>query len=136
MLAGTTWGASPTVMRSLSLVLCFSDAEYCAPVWARSGHTSKVDTQLNQTVQLSRVLNDAPSSSRLRARRPFFKSRVEGFDLSCRGEYVEVPTKQPPDFDKFTRKQCTVANRLRTRHGRTKVIMHRWGLQNSAISPI
>ena len=31
---------------------CYSAAEYCAPVWSRSAHTSQVDVQLNSTIHL------------------------------------------------------------------------------------
>ena len=37
---------------SFALALCYSAAEYCAPVWSRSAHTSRVDVQLNSTVRL------------------------------------------------------------------------------------
>jgi len=31
-LAGSTWGASANTLRSSALALCYSAAEYCAPV--------------------------------------------------------------------------------------------------------
>ena len=31
--SGSTWGASANTLRSSALTLCFSAAEYCAPVW-------------------------------------------------------------------------------------------------------
>ena len=34
------------------LALCYSAAEYCAPVWSRSAHTSQVDVQLISTMRL------------------------------------------------------------------------------------
>ena len=51
-LAGSTWGASANTLRSSALVLCYSAAEYCAPVWSHSAHTSQVDVQLNSTMRL------------------------------------------------------------------------------------
>ena len=53
-LAGSTWGASDAdnTLRSSGLALCYSAAEYCAPVWSRSAHTSQVDVQLNCTMHL------------------------------------------------------------------------------------
>ena len=50
-LAGSTWGASTNTLRSSALALCYS-AEYCAPVWSSSAHTSRVDVQLNSTMRL------------------------------------------------------------------------------------
>jgi len=44
---------SPECIRTASaLALCYSAAEYCAPVWSRSAHTSQVDVQLNSTMHL------------------------------------------------------------------------------------
>lgn len=51
-LAGTSWGASASVLRTTALALVYSTAEYCAPVWYRSAHTGKVDTQLNEAMRL------------------------------------------------------------------------------------
>jgi len=51
-LAGSTWGASANTLQSSALALCYSAAEYCAPVWSRSAHTSQVDVHLNSTMRL------------------------------------------------------------------------------------
>jgi len=60
-LAGSTWGASDNTLRSSALALCYSAAEYCAPVWSRSAHTNQVDVQLNSTVHLiSGTLHSTP----------------------------------------------------------------------------
>jgi len=34
------------------MVLCYSTAEYCTPVWSCSAHTSRVNVQLNSTMHL------------------------------------------------------------------------------------
>ena len=48
-------------LRSSALALCYSAAEYCAPVWSRSAHTSRVDVQLNSTMRLiSGTLRSTP----------------------------------------------------------------------------
>lgn len=49
-LAGTTWGASAKTLRISTQALVFSAAEYCAPVWCRSPHTSKVDVAINSAL--------------------------------------------------------------------------------------
>jgi len=60
-LAGSTWGASANTLRSCALALCYSAAEYCAPVWTRPAHTSRVDVQLNSTMRLiSGTLRSTP----------------------------------------------------------------------------
>ena len=61
-LAGTSWGANASVLRSSALALCYSVAEYCSPVWARSAHTARLDTQLNATMRLiSGTLRPTPT---------------------------------------------------------------------------
>ena len=60
-LAGSTWGASANILRSSALALCYSAAEYCAPVWSPSAHRSRVDVQLNSTMRLiSGTLRSTP----------------------------------------------------------------------------
>ena len=52
-LAGSTRGTSANTLRSSAVALCYnSAAEYCAPAWSRSAHTSQVDVQLNFTMRL------------------------------------------------------------------------------------
>jgi len=76
-LAGSTWGPSVRTLRTAALALCFSVAEYCAPVWCRSTHTKLVDIQLNSVMRtvsgsltstpvpwLSVLSNIAPASIR------------------------------------------------------------------------
>ena len=42
-LAGTTWGACASVLRTATLARVYSTAEYCAPVWCPSAHTRLID---------------------------------------------------------------------------------------------
>ena len=51
-LTGTTWGAHQTSLKTSALALCFSTTENCAPVWERSKHTKKIDTQLITTMRI------------------------------------------------------------------------------------
>src|SRR6218665_86589 len=51
-LAGSTSGANASTLRSSALALCYSAAEYCAPVWARSHHTNLTDVKLNATMRI------------------------------------------------------------------------------------
>ena len=54
-------GPAAAPPRSSALALCYSAAEYCAPVWSRSAHTSRVDVQLNSTMRLiSGTLRSTP----------------------------------------------------------------------------
>ena len=49
-LAGTSWGAGASTLRTSALAPCYSVAEYCCPVWARSSYTNLIDTQLHSNV--------------------------------------------------------------------------------------
>ncbi len=51
-LAGTSWGARAQTLKTTALALCYSAAEYCAPVWSRSSHTRPVDVQLNTSMRI------------------------------------------------------------------------------------
>ena len=51
-LAGTSWGASASTLHTSALALCYSVAEYCCPVWARSSYTILINTQLHRAMRL------------------------------------------------------------------------------------
>ena len=51
-LANSSWGADPNTLRSSAMALCYSTAEYCAEVWARSAHASKIDPELNKACRV------------------------------------------------------------------------------------
>ena len=60
LLVGSSWGASATTLRTSALAHCYSTAEYCAPVWARSPYT-KLDVQLNESMHsVSGTLHSTP----------------------------------------------------------------------------
>ena len=46
-LENSKWGTSTSTIRTTALVLCYSVAEYAAPVWARSHHANVLDSELN-----------------------------------------------------------------------------------------
>ena len=47
-LANSKWGTNARTIRTTALALCYSTAEYAAPVWAKSSHENKLKTVLNQ----------------------------------------------------------------------------------------
>ena len=51
-LVGTGWGASPSTLRTSTLALVYAPAEYCAPTWSRSRHTSLLNVSLNCTLRI------------------------------------------------------------------------------------
>ena len=61
-LAGTNWGASASTLRTSTLALVHSAAEYCAPVWEASTHTHRIDTVLNSAMRtISGTLKSTPT---------------------------------------------------------------------------
>ena len=46
-LSSSKWGTNASTIRTTSLALSYSVAEYAAPVWARSAHAYKLDSELN-----------------------------------------------------------------------------------------
>ena len=51
-LAGTIWGAGASVLRTATLALVYSTAEYCAPVWCRRAHTRLIDPVINNALRI------------------------------------------------------------------------------------
>ena len=47
MLSSSKWGTNASIIKTTSLALSHSVAEYAAPVWARSAHAYKLDSELN-----------------------------------------------------------------------------------------
>ena len=46
-LSNSKWGANASTIRTTALALCYSVAEYAAPVRARSSHAQKLNPELN-----------------------------------------------------------------------------------------
>ena len=46
-LSNSKWGANTSTITTTALALCYSVAEYAAPVWARSSHAHKLNPELN-----------------------------------------------------------------------------------------
>ena len=62
-IAGTSWGAKQSVLRTSGLALCYSAAEYAAPVWSRSSYTHQIDTKLRDTMRtISGCLKSTPNN--------------------------------------------------------------------------
>ena len=51
-LAGSGRGAGATTLRTATLALVHSTAEYCAPVWCRSAHTRLTDPTINDALRI------------------------------------------------------------------------------------
>ncbi|XP_037026874.1 uncharacterized protein LOC119083845 [Bradysia coprophila] len=59
-LAGTSWGANATVLRTSALALVYSVAEYGSAIWIKSAHTNIIDVALNEAL---RVITGAVAST-------------------------------------------------------------------------
>ena len=81
--------------------------------------------------------------SRLKSRKPFYNdfNLTEAWRNEWRsnnprgGETIADPSQQLPGFQTSSRKEWVTANRLRTRHAKTAINMHRWGLFDSPLCP-
>ena len=51
-LANSSWGTDPKTLKTTAMALCYTTAEYCAPVWARSCHATSVDPELNHACRI------------------------------------------------------------------------------------
>ena len=51
-LAGSGWGAGTKILRTASLSLIYSTAEYCAPAWCRIPHTCLIDSVFNDALRI------------------------------------------------------------------------------------
>ncbi|GFR99725.1 RNA-directed DNA polymerase from mobile element jockey-like [Elysia marginata] len=49
--ARTTWGTSQSALLTSTLAMCYSAAEYCAPVWTISPNTKLVDVKLYESMR-------------------------------------------------------------------------------------
>ena len=58
-LAGSTWGAYTSTLRTGALALVYSAAEYASPVWSRSAHTGKLDVGLYDSMRIIREFSIA-----------------------------------------------------------------------------
>ena len=51
-LVGSGWSAGAKILRITILFLVYSTAEYCAPVWCRSGYTRLINSVLNDALRI------------------------------------------------------------------------------------
>ena len=51
-LAGSEWGTGANTLRTAALSLIYLTAEYCAPAWCRSAHTSLINSVLNDALRI------------------------------------------------------------------------------------
>ena len=98
-LTNSKWGATAHTLKSTALALCYSSAEYACLVWERPTHAKKLDPALNNTCRLITGCLKPTNTSNLHL--------LAGI--------------APADIRR------KVASRLRTRTGRSKDALVRWG---------
>ena len=63
-LTGSSWNAEATILRTVTLALVDSTAEYCAPVWCCSAHTRIIDKPINDVLRIvTRCLRPTPTDN-------------------------------------------------------------------------
>ena len=51
-MAGSSRGADVTIMRTATLALVHTAAEYCSPVWCHSAHTRLINKPINDALRI------------------------------------------------------------------------------------
>ena len=52
ILGNSAWGADYNTSKQTAVALCYSTAEYCAPLWSRSSQTKIIDSKLNKACRI------------------------------------------------------------------------------------
>ena len=109
--------------------------------WIKKIKTCEKETPLKQ------IYSNAPATSRLKSRKPFYHSEQKDFSLQEEwkkewdkstprgGGSVQDPSRRLPGFDKANRRTWVASNRIRTGHCRTASNLHKWGLIDSPVCP-
>ena len=102
---------------------------------------------LLDNIPIKKIIETARSTTRLKSRKPFYRSLKTRFDIYREwkthwkehqpkgGNLVTDPTEPSPEFSTASRKQWTIANRIRSRHAKTAVNLHRCGSLESPTLP-
>ena len=92
------------------------------------------NTKTNQNnIPIKQIIKTAPNTAQLKSRKPFYKAFKTNFDVqeawkthwlehqTTGGNLITDPTKPIPDFFPTSRKQWSIANRIRSRQTRIAV---------------
>ena len=128
MLAGATWEASATTLRTSAIALVYSVAEYAASVWIKSVHTKKIYLGRNTAMGVitDRTQNLSRSQSLLHIFHIFF---LYSLHISSHFPYFSSYFPQNYilhtyiDFSDF----CSLGNINGRRKGLAKSKISRWG---------
>jgi len=114
-LAGSGWGAGATTLRTATLALVHSTAEYCAPVWRCSSHTRLIDPTINDALRIvTGCLNPTPADNL-----PILAG-IQPAELRRRGVTLSLGHRvmEPGHLlhSALTRPSGAAARRLKSRH--------------------
>jgi len=114
-LAGSGWGAGATTLRTATLALVHSIAEYCVPVWCRSAHTRLIDPAINDALRIvTGCLRPTPVDNL-----PILAS-IQPAELRHRGATLSLGRRamEPGHLlhSALTRPSGAAARRLKSRH--------------------
>jgi len=114
-LAGSGWGAGATALRTATLSLVHSTAEYCAPVWCRSAHTRLINPAINDALRIvTGCLRPTPVDKLpILAGIQSAELRRSGATLSLGRRAMELGHLL---HSALTRPSSAVARRLKSRH--------------------
>ena len=102
---------------------------------------------LSDNIPVKKFIETAPNAARLNTRKPFHRSLKTRFDKyeawkthkkehqSKDGNLVADPTEPLSGFSTVSQKQRTITNRIRSRHTKTAVNLHRWDSLESPTCP-
>ena len=99
---------------------------------------------LLQHTPIVNILAQAPDSSRLISRRPFYKwwilawpslETIWAQDTTVNGDLINDPTQKLPGFSNLSRNLWTISNGLISKQGRTKRNLYRWGVSATPECP-
>jgi len=104
-LAGSGWGAGEKTLRTATLALVSSTAEYCAPVWCRTAHTCLTDPTINDALRIvTGCLRPTPADNLpiLAGIQPA-ELRCNGATVSstppCHGAWTSAPLSAHPSIE-------------------------------------
>ena len=105
LLAGSSWGAGATILRTATLALVHLTAEYCVWCWCRSAYTRLFDPAINDALRIvTGYLRRTPADNLpiLAAIQPAKASSQWGHTVSrtpCHGAWTSSPLSAHPSIE-------------------------------------
>ena len=108
---GLGWCAGAKTLRTATLTLIYSTAEYYAPAWCRSAHTRLIDSALNDALHIvTGSLRPTPTDNL-----PVL-SGIQLAELRCQGATLSLANRSSSDHDHILHGQLTESQVASNRH--------------------